>query len=133
MTGSLRNSVRERASDRCEYCGIRQRELPFAIFHVEHVIARQHGGSDDLDNLALACHLCNHRKEPNLSGIDPETDDLTRLFNPRLDTWEEHFRLEENGDITGLTALGRTTVYVLGMNAEIRREIRREILRQESE
>jgi hypothetical protein len=31
------------------------------------------GGSDDPDNLALACHHCNLHKGPNLAGVDPRT------------------------------------------------------------
>jgi len=34
----------------------------------------QHGGFDDLDNLALACIDCNLHKGPNLTVIDPETN-----------------------------------------------------------
>jgi hypothetical protein len=48
-----------------------------------------------------------------------------------MDVWEEHFRLDENGQIVGLTAIGHTTAYVLGMNSEIRMHIRREILQLE--
>ena len=65
----------------------------------------------------------------NLAGIAPDTGALTRLFHPRTDVWEEHFRLDENGQILGLTAIGRTTAYVLDMNSEIRIHIRQEILR----
>jgi 5-methylcytosine-specific restriction endonuclease McrA len=39
-------------------------ELSELRFHIEHVIPRQHGGSDDADNLALACPDCNLRKGP---------------------------------------------------------------------
>jgi hypothetical protein len=52
-------------------------------FHVEHVVANQHGGSDDLDNLCLSCHWCNLSKGPTLSSL--VEGKLTRLFNPRTD------------------------------------------------
>jgi len=58
---------------------------------------------------------------------------LTRLFNPRTDVWEEQFRLDGDSQIVGLKAIGRTTAYVLGMNADIRIRIRREIRRLEKE
>jgi 5-methylcytosine-specific restriction endonuclease McrA len=29
-----------------------------------------------LDNLALACHRCNLRKGPNLTGIDPMSGEM---------------------------------------------------------
>jgi hypothetical protein len=59
MDAELRRLVRERAGSRCEYCGMRQEfdELPFQI---EHVIPRKHHGSDEEDNLALACFACNN-------------------------------------------------------------------------
>ena len=48
---------------------------------------------------------------------------LVRLFNPRLDKWEEHF--ERNGVlIVGRTAVGRATVGLLKMNAADRRRLR---------
>jgi hypothetical protein len=114
--------VRARAGDRCEYCRIPERYYT-DLFQIEHVVARSHGGGDDTDNLALACRHCNLHKGPNLSGIDPLTSGLTRLFNPRTDAWEQHFTLER-GVVRGLTAIGRTTAYVLNMNTDRRVELR---------
>src|SRR5207249_4743403 len=91
MTGAVRDAVRTRAADRCEYCLLRQADLPFAVFHVEHIVARQHGGTDELDNLAYACQQCNLAKGPNLSSIDPADGQPTWVFNPRRQRWEEHF------------------------------------------
>lgn len=125
MVGSaeLRNLVRTRAGGRCEYCGLRQDEDPFFRFHIEHVIARQHGGPTTADNLALACHHCNLHKGPNLSGIDPENGAMVALFNPRVQRWEEHFALRGTL-VVGLTEIGRATVEVLVMNAPARRDLR---------
>ena len=56
-------------------------------------------------------------KGSNLTGIDPETDEITELFHPRRHQWEEHF--EWKGIfIVGLTAIGRTTVRVFNMNSD---------------
>jgi hypothetical protein len=118
-----REVVRERALDRCEYCGLPQAVDPFLRFHVEHIIPRQHGGADELDNLALACHHCNLHKGPNLAGLDPVTGRLTPLYHPRLHQWSEHFALEAEW-ILALTAIGRVTVYVLAMNADEQRRLR---------
>jgi HNH endonuclease len=128
---TTKEAVRRRAGDRCEYCGVHQRYYPDFTFHVEHIVARQHRGTDVPENLALSCHLCNKQKGPNLSGLDPVTGALTRLFHPRTDLWVEHFRLEESGEIVGPTPIGRTPVYVLGMNAGIRIHLRRETRRFE--
>jgi hypothetical protein len=115
--------VRERAGHRCEYCGIRQVDMPFATFHIDHIIPRQHGGTDDPTNLALACYHFNLRKGPNLSGIDPDTGVMVPLFHPRRDSWREHFVLQEV-TVIGLTPTGRATVRVLHMNAVARVQLR---------
>jgi len=123
MDGKVRQRVRERAEDRCEYCRLRQAHDPFHLFHVEHVVARQHRGSDDLENLAWACHQCNLHKGTNLASTDPDTNDVTRLFHPRKDKWEDHFALD-GFRIVGRTPIGRTTAWLLQMNAEEREELR---------
>jgi 5-methylcytosine-specific restriction endonuclease McrA len=63
----------------------------FLPFHIDHVIARQHGGLEDLENLALACVHCNRFKRPNIAGFDTETNQVVRLFHPRTDLWSQHF------------------------------------------
>ena len=122
----LRRLVTSRAGNRCEYCGLRQEHAPFTPFHIEHAIARQHGGGDDLSNLALACHHCNLHKGPNLTGIDPRTREVVPLFHPRKDRWKEHFELD-SAEIRGLTTRGRATVQVLNMNSEDRLVLRMEL------
>jgi hypothetical protein len=127
MKRSLAEQVRRRAGHRCEYCRLRRRHDPFHSFHTEHIVAKKHRGVDDLGNLALACHQCNLHKGSNVAGIDPDTNQLVRLFNPRTDSWHEHFRLEKFR-IIALTPLGRTTAWVLQMNSEDRLELRRVLL-----
>jgi len=118
MIGSqIRTQVRERAQNACEYCHLHQDDSPLAALHVEHIIPKVHGGTDDLDNLALACIDCNLHKGTNLTGIDPQTNEVTELFNPRRQRWDEHFVRREI-HIAGLTATGRTTIRVLNMNSE---------------
>jgi HNH endonuclease len=118
--------VAERAGRACEYCRIPQ-ALYRVTFVTEHIIARQHGGSDSDENLAYSCARCNVHKGPNIAGLDPENGQLTRLFNPRSDKWEEHF--EWSGRLlVGRTPIGRTTVRVLAMNDPIIRSVRAALL-----
>ena len=124
MKRAARDQVRQRAGNRCEYCRLRQDNDRFHPFHVEHIVPRKHRGADALENLALACHQCNLHKGPNLSGLDPDTSQMVRLFNPRQDHWREHFAFD-GIRITGLTDIGRTTAWVLQMNSEDRLELRR--------
>jgi hypothetical protein len=119
----IRREVRQRASGVCEYCRMAESWEPFFSYHTEHIIARQHGGGDGLENLALACNHCNAFKGPNLASMDPDGGGFTPLFHPRQHSWEEHFKTEA-GRVIGLTAIGRTTVFLLQMNAGHRVELR---------
>jgi len=125
----LRNSVREQARDRCEYCQIRQDQDAYYEFHLEHITARQHGGRTEETNLAWSCHHCNLHKGPNLTGIDPRTNEITPLFNPRRDRWEKHFRWD-GPILVGRTATGRTTIAVLQINNDDRVELRQVLIDQ---
>jgi hypothetical protein len=127
MDPALRRVVVERAGHRCEYCHLRCDDQSSVPFHIEHIIARQHGGDNSPENLALACHRRNLRKGPNLSGLDPQTGQLSRLFHPRQDCWTGHFALE-GGHIIGLTVIGRTTAALLQMNTPDRIELRLALL-----
>lgn len=123
MPQSLRHQVRQRAARRCEYCGFREEHLPLWTFHLDHIVARQHRGRNSPNNLAWSCHHCNLHKGTNLSGVDPDSERIVRLFNPRADRWERHFVLKA-GRITGLTTTGRATVWLLQMNSEERVSLR---------
>jgi HNH endonuclease len=117
MLPSTKTRVRERAGNACEYCHLHQDNSPLAVLHIEHIIPKIHGGTDDLDNLALACIDCNLHKGPNLTGIDPATGTVTELFHPRHHTWEDHFAWDGISLVSN-TAIGRTTIRVLNMNSE---------------
>ena len=126
MEATLREFVRRRAADRCEYCGIHQHEAPNSRFHIEHIVPQKHGGGDGHDNLALACIHCNLHTGPNLSGIDPLDGSICPLYHPRRDIWQEHFR-PDGAQVIGLTPVGRATVMVLNMNAPDRVRLRHEL------
>ena len=123
MPRSLRSQVRRRAEERCEYCGFRESHLPLWVFHLDHIVARQHRGQDSLKNLAWSCHRCNLHKGTNLTGVDPDSERIVRLFNPRTDRWGKHFAIR-SGRIAGLTATGRATVWLLQMNSDERVTLR---------
>jgi hypothetical protein len=116
MHPTLRQLAKERAANRCEYCGLAQ-DTSITSFHVEHIVPRQHGGATDENNLALACSHCNFHKGPNLTGLDPDTGDIHRLYNPRREKWNVHFQFE-GGRVLGLTPVGRTTAWLLKMNVD---------------
>jgi hypothetical protein len=122
MDAVARKEVRERARNRSEYCHLPQ-EAAGLRHHIEHIVARKHGGSNAMENLALACHRCNLHKGSNLSGIDPDTGEIAALFHPRRDRWSDHFRWH-GVRVEGVTPQGRATVQVLRMNDARRLELR---------
>ncbi len=124
MSPQLRQFVRERAGRRCEYCRFREEHLSLWPFHLDHVIAQQHGGSNEESNLAWSCHRCNLRKGTNLTARDPDSASVILLFNPRTELWESNFELP-GGCIAGRTAPARATVWLLQMNVEERVRLRR--------
>ena len=128
MDRHLDAAVRERAKLACEYCLMPQ-SIHRLRFPIDHIIARQHGGATTIDNLALACGRCNRHKGPNLAGIDPETGNVVRLFNPRSDRWNAHFRWD-GAIVVGISPEGRATVFVLAMNHPEDVAIRSELIGQ---
>jgi HNH endonuclease len=122
MDAAARKEVRERARNRCEYCHLPQ-DASGLRHHIEHIVARKHGGPNAMENLALACHRCNLYKGSNLSGIDPDTGEVASLFHPRRDRWSDHFRWS-GVRVEGITPQGRATVQVLRMNDARRLELR---------
>jgi 5-methylcytosine-specific restriction endonuclease McrA len=123
MSPATRSLVRERAGHRCEYCHLHQEDSPLAALHIEHIRPLKHGGSDNETNLCLACIDCNLHKGPNLSGIDPLTEEVTTLFDPRKQEWNAHFSWD-GIHLIGKTAVGRTTIRVLCMNSDEQLELR---------
>ena len=126
MDRLLEELIWRRAGGCCEYCRTPQdvEDLPAEI---DHIIAEVHGGRTVASNLALSCLHCNRHKGPNLSGIDPQTRLLSRLFHPRRHSWSYHFRWD-GARLRGRTAIGRTTIRVLKINAPLRVVLREELI-----
>jgi len=124
IPAALRRSVVERAAGRCEYCRLSQ-EGQEATFHVDHVVPRIAGGSTDSDNLALACVSCSLRKAARRWVRDPDSGEEVPFFNPRQDSWDEHFRWEDVL-LVGVTAVGRATIGALQLNRPLILAIRSE-------
>jgi hypothetical protein len=122
VNDELRQLVWKRAGECCEYCRVQQLFDP-RPFGIDHIRPQYHHGPTVSDNLCLACFQCNSFKAVNVAGYDPDTGQLTELFQPRRDAWGEHFEFD-GGRVVGKTAVGRTTVDVLRMNLPERVEHR---------
>src|SRR5437867_2579619 len=117
MNAALVSLVWERAGSRCEYCRLHQDDEEDTPFHIEHIIAKQHGGSSEEGNLCLSCARCNSYKGPNLTGLHQGR--IYRLFNPREQDWHRHFHWEQT-ILIGKTATGIVTIQLLNINEEKR-------------
>src|SRR5262245_53500047 len=125
MDGALRAFVRERANRRCEYCRLHENDDDFLLFHVEHIIAKKHLGTDDPENLCFACPECNWAKSSDLSGL--VAGKLYPLFNPRKQNWKRHFHWQHTM-LAGKTKTGTATVQVLNINDPSRIMLRENLL-----
>lgn len=126
MDRELTELIWHRARSTCEYCQMPQ-AFDALTFEIDHVIASTHGGKTVASNLALSCFLCNRYKGPNLTGIDPLTRKITRLFHPRRHAWHRHFTWD-GPSLIGRTEIGRTTIRVLQINEYLRVSLRRELI-----
>lgn len=71
LNGTLRKQILERDDYTCRYCGVRPDPLRYyhdyarqwvSLIHVDHVVPRSKGGTDDPSNLVTACAACNLSK-----------------------------------------------------------------------
>lgn len=120
ISRQVRERVAEEAGYRCGYCRTPQRITGYRLT-IDHIIPEVKGGKASQENLWLACVACNQFKGARVQARDPITRRHVRLFNPRLQEWETHFRWSEDGtEIIGLTPCGRATVIAVQLNrAEI--------------
>jgi len=59
VSGTIRYEVLKRAKYRCELCGVSASEK---ALEVDHIIPRNHGGTDDINNFQALCYSCNAMK-----------------------------------------------------------------------
>lgn len=116
ISKALRQKVAEYFHFRCAYCQTAQ-EVVGPILEIDHIIPQSQGGPHTELNLCLACPICNGHKSDQTSGLDPETQQILPLFQPRQQRWTDHFAWDESGSlILAKTAIGRATIATLKLN-----------------
>ena len=116
ISAALRQRVAEAAQFRCGYCQTSQHIIG-PLLEIDHIVPEAKGGTNDEENLFLACPMCNSHNGARQKAIDPETKRAVPLFNPRTEIWTEHFEwIEEGTVVQGKTPKGRATVATLNVN-----------------
>jgi hypothetical protein len=125
ISETIRQIVRSRAENRCEYCLSHQNYI-MGRLQIDHIQPLIKGGNNTEDNLCLACELCNQYKWIQTQGLDPECGEIVSLFNPRQQKWKEHFTWNIEGtEIIGLTTCGRATIQALRLNNSLAVTVRK--------
>lgn len=69
---------------KCIHCNARHTITldgdPLTLATIEHIVPKHHGGTDAIDNLAIACARCNIGKGHRLDGRKWEDDTLQRVI-----------------------------------------------------
>lgn len=116
LSETLRQKVRQKAENRCEYC-LSHQDYIMGRLQIDRIQPLAKGGMDTEDNLCLACELCNQYKWVQTESLDPQSGETVSLFNPRQQQWKEHFTWSTDGtEIIGITACGRATIAALRLN-----------------
>ena len=122
---AIERRIREDAQNRCGYC-LAPQHLVMARLEIDHIVphsafASRDPAVDAEDNLWLACPICNGHKSDKTNYADPLTCQMVPLFNPRKQSWFQHFRWSEDGlRVIGLTTTGRATVAALNLDNDPR-------------
>ncbi len=102
----------ERADYRCEYCGLDLLHSPetYKLWQRDHIVPlSQHGGREDIENLALSCKTCNWdwkgRWDPaTVAGEDASREELIAAVRDYIKERKARTSkdLEEVREITGI-------------------------------
>jgi hypothetical protein len=118
LTIQLKQAVRSRAKNCCEYCHSQEKFAPVG-FSIEHIYPVSKGGKTTLDNLALACQGCNNHKYNKTQEKDIVSGKIVSLYHPRKHNWQDHFSWNDDYTLMiGLTSIGRVTIKILRLNRE---------------
>lgn len=119
VSAALRRRVEQRAIGLCEYCRSCA-EYTGHDFTVDHILPESLGGASTFGNLCWSCFWCNNFKHASTQGRDPRSGLLVRLYNPRMETWSDHFRWSRTQvRVIGRTPIGRATIEALRLNRTV--------------
>jgi hypothetical protein len=109
---SYKDWLRDEFTFRCVYCLERERWYPngHAGFGVDHVKPKGQAEFAHLvchyPNLVYACNRCNSAKNESI------------LINPYEVAFGDHLKIDDDGEIIGLTIEGRRVINILGLDRQ---------------
>ena len=103
--------VRQRANFQCEYCQVSETDSGGELT-IDHYWPSSKGGLDDLTNLVYACPRCNLYKH----DYYPSKERDLVVFNPRIEVFQEHFLMLDNGQLHPLSTIADFTIKLLRLN-----------------
>lgn len=113
---TLKNKILDSDQRRCCYCLTTEANSGIPMTY-DHIQPLSKGGKTNFENLCLACRSCNEFKSDSTEAIDPLTEETVQIFNPRIQTWSNHFTWSpDSTKVEGLTAIGRATIVSLKIN-----------------
>ena len=123
MSNYLQAELRQRLLDAddhcCAYCHTTQANSGQPMV-VDHIVPQSQGGETRFENLCFSCRRCNEFKGAVVQAEDPLTGETVSLYQPRRQSWNEHFAWDASGiHLIGLTPVGRITILVLRINNEV--------------
>lgn len=76
----MRKALRERDGDACHWCGGDMifpgtkggPPRPRNLATIDHLTRKTDGGSDEITNLVLACHICNRKRDHAIVALPKE-------------------------------------------------------------
>lgn len=80
VPGSIRYRVLKRANFRCELCGISADEK---ALEVDHIVPKNIGGEDSINNYQALCYTCNAQKRDT---DDTDFRSISELYNERIES-----------------------------------------------
>ncbi|WP_437597741.1 HNH endonuclease signature motif containing protein [Sorangium sp. So ce590] len=93
---ALREQITADARHRCGYC-LTSSSITGTPMELDHIIPVSLGGPTARENLWLACSMCNDHKGNRIAASDPHTGEISRIFDPRRQVWQDHFGWSTEG------------------------------------
>ena len=115
ISPKLKCIVAKRAQEEGEYC-LTPAEYSSDPFVVEHISLGK-GWTNRFGKFDFTRHGCNGHKHAKVTVIDSIGEEAQPLYNPRTQSWSEHFKWnEDQTQIIGQTPVGRATIAALHLN-----------------